>query len=226
MTEQVLNSQTPSEKRRFSSSDLQERRYLWTARVFAVFGSVSICANIVLFMAILNTVPLIRVEPFLFSFVEKREQVIQLKPIGINLGANDVITESMVRYYILVRNTLVLDVNVMQSRWGVDGPVKWMSSDVNYRDFSNKSFDVLQKIKKEGLTRSVTILSVVRLSKDIWQAEIATDDILPSSAQPLRTRWTVSMRVSYSNNMRVKYSQRLKNPLGFVVQQYMIKRNG
>ncbi len=141
------------------------------------------------------------------------------------MDENDIVTESMVRYYILVRNTLVNNVNVMRSRWGVDGPVKWMSSDANYRDFSNKSLEILQRIRNEGLTRNVTIYSVVRLSKDIWQAEIVTSDMLPSSRQPVVTKWLVSMRVDYVNNTRIKYSQRLKNPLGFVVQQYMIKRN-
>ncbi len=221
--EKILKS---DRKSKFSSSDLQERRYLWTARVFSVFGIVSIVANIVLIISLLNMTPLIRVEPFLFSFVEKDEQVIEIEPLTSNMTDNDIVTESMVRYYILIRNTLVNDLEIMQSRWGADGPVKWMSSDANYREFSNKNLEVLQKIKQEGLTRNVTIYSIVRLSKDIWQAEIVTEDILPSSAQPVKTKWVVNLRVGYKKDMRVKYSQRLKNPLGFIVQQYMIKRSG
>ncbi len=225
MVEQILKSEAKDTGTTSSTGYLQERRYLWTARVFAVFCAVSICANIVLFMAVFNMVPLVRVEPFLFSFVEKSEQVIQVEPLSVDMAQNDIVSESMVRYYILVRNTLINNVSAMEARWGSDGPVKWMSSDANYRDFSNKSLEILQKIRNEGLVRTVTIYSVVRLSKDIWQAEIETKDTLPSSPQPVSTKWTVSMRIGYRDNVRVKYSQRLKNPLGFVVQQYMIKRN-
>ncbi len=218
-----LNMETASSAG--SSGYLQERRYLWTARVFAMFGAVSIFANIVLLMAVSNMVPLVRVQAFLFGFEEKSEQVIQIKPLQADMAKNDIVTESLVRYYILVRNTLINNVSAMEARWGSDGPIKWMSSDSNYRDFSNKSFSILDSIKKDGLTRVVIINSVVRLSDDIWQAEIVTRDILSGAAAPVETKWTVSMRIDYVENVRVKYSQRLKNPLGFVVQQYMIKRN-
>ncbi len=222
---ETLKTETDISKSSTSTGYLQERRYLWTARGFAVFGAVSVCANIVLLLAVFNIVPLTRVEPFLLSFVDKSEQVIQLTPISTNMAENDIITESLVRYYILVRNSFVSDAEVMKSRWGADGPVKWMSSDASYREFSNQSFDILRNITKEGLSRTVTIYSVVRLSKDIWQAEIATTDVQANSSEPITTKWVVSMRVKYINNVRVKYSQRLKNPLGFKVQQYMIKRN-
>ena len=45
-----------------------EKRYLWTARAFAVITALSLCCNIVLFLAIFQVMPLYRVEPFLLSF--------------------------------------------------------------------------------------------------------------------------------------------------------------
>lgn len=45
-----------------------EKKYLWTARAFAIITAVSVCCNIVLIIAIMQVIPLFRVEPFLLTF--------------------------------------------------------------------------------------------------------------------------------------------------------------
>ena len=222
MVEQTLSA---TEFEVGSSGYLQERRYLWTARAFAVFFAVSICANIVLFLAVFNIVPLVRVDPYLFHLQDRSEQVINIDTVADKLKANDALIESMVRNYILIRNAVVSDEAEMHSRWGVEGPIKWWSSDAVYSEFASRIWDVLSSSLREGRTRSVIIYSVARLSNDYWQAEIETRDMLPNSAAPTISKWTVQMKVGFKRNMRVKRSQRLKNPLGFVVQQYSIKSN-
>ena len=58
-------------------ANIAEKRYLWTARAFAVITAFSLCCNIVLILAILQVIPLYRVEPFLLTF-QNRSAAAQL----------------------------------------------------------------------------------------------------------------------------------------------------
>ena len=201
--------------------DLRERRYLWTARAFTFVFIVSLCANIVLVIAILNMIPLARTEPFLLTFQNKNEQIMQVKQL-LGLKDKDVVSDAYVRQYVVLRNTVTPNLDEMSLRWGPDGPIKWMSADLVYADFVSKNGELLEQMRNDGLTRDVDIISVNKLSPDIWQAEIETKDLMPHSPEPSISRWTILLRVGYSVNARVKHSQRLKNPLGFIVREYAI----
>ena len=45
-----------------------EKRYLWTARAFAIIFAVSVCCNLILLYVIVAITPLYRVVPYLMSF--------------------------------------------------------------------------------------------------------------------------------------------------------------
>ena len=205
---------------------LRERRYLWTARAFAIVSAVALCVNLVLMIAMFNLMPLKRVEPFLLTFQSKEDQVVRIRPLSRDLGAEDILTEAMIRQYVLLRNTMISDVDEMAFRWGNDGPLRWMSSPNVYKQFSKTVKDWLARIKLEGLTREVRIESVVR-QQDIWIVYILTRDMLPEADQPVTQRWRVKLKVRYfamPSKNEVKYADRLKNPLGFVVLAYAIER--
>ena len=75
-----LNSTPQAVARRPRSEDAfvannNEKRYLWTARAFAIITVVSLCCNVVLLLAIAQVIPLFRVEPYLLSFQNKEEQI-------------------------------------------------------------------------------------------------------------------------------------------------------
>lgn len=202
--------------------DLRERRYLWTARAFTVVFVVSLCANLILIIAIMNMIPLNRVEPFMLTFQDKTEQIVNVEPI-LNIADDNAVTESYVRQYVVQRNALTSDIDAMTMRWGPDGPIRYMSSDIVYQDFVNQTRNALEQVQTHGFTREVDIISVNRLSKDLWQAEIETRDMMHGSAEPLISRWTILMKIGYFLNPRVKYSLRLKNPIGFTVREYSMK---
>jgi len=202
--------------------DLRERRYLWTARAFTVVFVISLCVNIILVLSIANMIPLDRVEPYMLSFQDKNEQIVNIDPI-IDISDRNVITESYVRQYIIQRNTVTSDIENMSMLWGPDGPLRWMSSDVVYSDFVSQSEDALAQVREKGFTRDVEILSVNKLVNDIWQAEVETRDMVQGATEPVVSRWTILLRIGYFMNSRVKYSLRLKNPIGFTVREYSIK---
>lgn len=207
-----------------SVDQLRERRYLWTARAFAIVSAVALCVNLVLLLAIVHLMPLKRVEPFLLTFQNKDEQVVKIRPLAKDMAAEDIISEAMIRQYVLLRNTMISDIDEMSFRWGTDGPLRWMSSVQVYNQFAKTVKDWLSRIKLEGLTREVRIESVVR-NQNIWLVYIVTRDMLPEAEEPAISRWRIRLSIKYfaKDQKEVKYIDRLKNPLGFAVDGYSIE---
>ena len=83
-------------------ANVGEKRYLWTARAFAIITAISLCCNVVLLLAIAQVMPLFRIEPFLLTFQSKSEQVYNIMPVRGNLTDEKAITEVFVREYVLL----------------------------------------------------------------------------------------------------------------------------
>ncbi len=201
-----------------------ERRYLWTARAFAVVVAISLCCNLILLLAITQVLPLYRLEPFILTFENKQEQVYDIQPIA-NMIDKQEITEVFVREYVLMRSAFSNNVSEMEARWMPGGPVEEMSSSAVYQAFIEKTANkVLGTIKNKGLTRSVRIMTVNELGRGLWQVEYETRDMYPSSSAPHIEYWVASLRVGYRKK-NVKYGERLNNPIGFTVVRYSSRRN-
>src|SRR5574344_377443 len=112
-----------------------EKRYLWPARAFAIVTAISLCCNLILLMTIANILPLYRVEPYLMTLSSKEDQVYRIVPYTRNMGSEKAITETFIREYILLRTTLLSDVEEMESRWQSGGDLQEMSSAIVYQDF-------------------------------------------------------------------------------------------
>ena len=202
-----------------------EKRYLWTARAFAIITGVSLCCNVILILAIIQVIPLFRVEPYLLSFQAKNEQVYNIMPYSSNLTGNKTITEAFVRSYVLQRSTIVNDETEMEVRWLPGGVVQEMSSSAVYEEFISKTANrALDLVKKRGLKRDINILTVNELGQGLWQVEYESRDMYPSSTAPEVNFWTASLRVIYRKKS-VKFNDRLNNPVGFTVIRYSLMRN-
>lgn len=209
----------------FFVGNTSEKRYLWTARAFAIVTAISLCCNIILLIAIMQVIPLFRVEPFLLTFQNKQEQVYDIQPIKNNMEDEKSITEAFVRQYLLMRSSFTRDVPEMEARWLPNGPVQEMSSSSVYAEFlKNTAEKALQIIRVRQMTREVKILSVIEVSKGVWQVEYESRDMYPNSSRPEVNYWTATVYVTYSPK-RVKYGERLKNPVGFTVYRYILAHN-
>lgn len=205
-------------------ANLAEKRYLWTARAFAIVTAISICCNIVLILAIFQVMPLFRVEPFLLSFQDKDEQVFNIVPLK-NLEDEKAVTEIFVRQYVLLRSSFTSNIPEMEARWMPGGPIQEMSSPAVYEDFQKRTaVKALSIIRSKGLTRAVKIISVNELTRGLWQVEYETRDMFPDSSKPQVNYWTASLRITYRGKT-VKSGERLKNPVGFTVDRYSLTYN-
>lgn len=206
-------------------ANVGEKRYLWTARAFAIITAISLCCNIVLILAIMQVLPLYRVEPFLLTFQNKEEQVYNIQPIKGRMEDQKAITEVFVRQYVLLRSSFDRDVQEMEARWMPGGPVQEMSSSAVYTEFLEKTAKkALDLIRARSLQRNVRILTVNELGRGLWQVEYETQDMYPDFPAPEVNYWTASLRIAY-NRKSVKYGERLKNPVGFTVVRYSLTYN-
>ena len=206
-------------------ANVGEKRYLWTARAFAVITAISLCCNIVLFLAIVQVMPLFRIEPFLLTFQAKGEQVYNIIPVRGNLADEKAITEVFVREYVLQRSSFDRDIPEMEARWMPGGPIQEMSSPAVYQEFLNKTAKrAIEIIRTKSLQRNVRILTVNELGQGLWQVEYETQDMYPDSTKPEVNYWTASLRVGYIPKS-VKYGERLNNPVGFTVDRYSLTLN-
>ena len=201
-----------------------EKRYLWTARAFAVVTAISVCCNLLLLLTVANILPLYRVEPYLLTLSDKSEQVYRIVPYNKNMESEKTITETFVRQYVLLRTTLLPDIEEMQSRWQNGGDLQEMSSPIVYQDFLKATGNkLMQKMKQDGLTSNVKIITVNEIENALWQVEYSVDYYLPSSSTPKTMKYRATMKIQYVPR-RVQYKERLKNPVGFKVIQYGTKQ--
>lgn len=233
--QKMIGSKAPSAsaapKRRVRASEdavvvsASEKRYLWTARAFAVVTAVSICCNLALLIAIMQLVPLYRVEPFLLTFQSRDEQVYNIVPFSGRMEDKKSVTEAFVREYVLNRSSFDTDLAEMEARWMPGGNIQEMSSSAVYADFLEKTAKrAMNIIKTKGLIRTVRILTVNELDSGLWQVEYETQDMYPNSAAPEINYWTASLRIMYRRKT-VKYGERMKNPVGFTVVRYSLMHN-
>ena len=206
-------------------ANVGEKRYLWTARAFAIITAISLCCNVVLLLAIAQVMPLFRIEPFLLTFQSKSEQVYNIMPVRGNLTDEKAITEVFVREYVLQRSSFDRDIPEMEARWMPGGPIQEMSSPAVYQESLNKTAKrAIDLIRSRSLQRNVRILTVNELGQGLWQVEYETQDMYPDSTAPEINYWTASLRVSYRRKS-VKYGERLNNPVGFTVDRYSLTFN-
>ena len=222
----MVQDNTPHVSSDLSEEALKERRYFWMARAFAVVCVVSFITNIILIIGLFSLVPTVRVQPFYLNLQDKNEQVISIhRSNNLNLDTA-LLTESLIRQYLLARLTIGSDTKELEARWGLDGAVNWTSESSVFGMFAETAQALIEQARKEGLTRRVDILSVVKLreadaSRDVWQAELNLVDMKRGSTEPLTTRWRVLMEVEYRPNREgLKWSQRLKNPIGFTITRF------
>ncbi len=212
-----------------SEEAMKERHYLWMARTFALVAVVSAMATVILVVALTSLLPVLRVQPFYLSTLNKNQQIINVtRP---NYGQLDMIklTESFVRQYLTARLSIGSNIAELERRWGLDGIVNWMSSETVFQEFATLANSILAQVKKEGLTRSVKILVVSPFRQQqgasVWRAEVEFTDMRTGDSAPQRSKWIVTMEVGFRpNRPGLKWEQRLNNPLGFTVTKFGIER--
>jgi type IV secretion system protein VirB8 len=200
---------------------LEGRRYLWIARAFAIGMFLSLCLNVVLGVAIGTLSPLVRVEPMLLTFKDRSEQIVKIEPFERGTSGFELMTEALVRDYVLSRHEIVLDETEMRRRWGGRGIVAHRSSDEEYARFVADVAPKYEELRQMRLMRTVAIRRVSRIADGYWQVEFATQDFTGGVKLVAEKRWVASLTVGYVPR-EVSWEDRYMNPLGFIVTDYSV----
>lgn len=200
---------------------LEGRRYLWTARAFAIGMFLSLCVNVSLGFAIAGLSPLVRVEPMLLSFKDKSDQLVKVEPFSRGTKGFELMTEMLVRDYVLSRHEIVIDEDEMKRRWGGSGVVAHRSDAEEYQRFVSEMAPKYEEIRQKRLVRTVTIHRVSKIAEGYWQVEFSTNDYDSASRKIAEALWVASMTTAYVPR-EINWEDRYLNPLGFIVTAYSV----
>lgn len=200
---------------------LEGRRYLWTARAFAIGMFLSLSVNVALGFALAGLSPLVRVEPMLLTFKEKNEQLVRVEPFSRGTKGFELMTEMLVRDYVLSRNEIVLDEDEMKRRWGGGGLVAHRSDTDEYRRFVSEMAPKYEEIRQRRLLRTVIVHRVSKIAEGYWQVEFSTNDTDATGRKISDSLWVASMTTTYVPR-EISWEDRYMNPLGFIVTAYSV----
>ena len=212
-----------------SEEAVRERQYLWMARTFALVAVVSFLANLLLLVAVFSLVPLVRVQPFYLSTQDKDKQIIQVVRPNIADLNTEVLGESFIRQYLLARFTVGTNIPSLENTWGIDGLIDMESSQTVFQEFLRESHGLVKLAKKEGFTRNVRILTVVRLrvepdGLEYWQADLEFADMSRKEPEPKYMKRRAVLQIYFDPvQENLEWANRLKNPLGFKVLKFGIE---
>jgi len=206
---------------------MPERRYLWTSRIVVILASISMCINMMLAMTVYLLIPQKTVYPRLL-LINKYFSQLELVPYNeVRTRATDLLAEQYIRDYITLRNSITNDYDELLARWGVGEIVYWTSTKDVYDTFykSDVQHNMLL-FKEKGLQRFVKIEWVRPLTLGLWQAQYITMDIVPGVEKIDTKIWRATMRISFVKFPFPKKEDQIKNPFGFIVNNYSLSYVG
>lgn len=201
---------------------MPERRYLKTSRIMTLASTALLCGTVFLTFIIYLLTPMLRSQPQLLA-IDKR--FYRLEPVSTQVvlwPANLLLMEEHIKQYILLRHTIVADIDEMQARWNEENSLlKWFSSSETFSQFKAEKEVNLARMT-EGLTTEVNIRFVQRVSNALWLAEFDTIEHLPEEEYPIVKRWRALLETGFKPRGYPSREERLKNPLDFYVNSYFL----
>ncbi len=207
---------------------LKLKYYMWLSRLFIFFAGVSLLVFLSSSLALFRLAPLVEVEPFLVINQDTSEGIVRSEPIGMDMASKDLLFETFIKQYVIIRNTIVNDTIEMNSRWLPGGMVNYLSSWMVFSQFRRSTMQMMERMDANNLVREVEIISIGRQGgkkSEVWKVDFKTYDLKPGDsrsdgAMVMKERyWTASITARLYKE-RVFIGRRLINPIGFTVVRY------
>lgn len=204
------------------------RYYVWLSRLSILFAAASLLVLMSSSLALFKLAPMVNVEPFLIIKQDSSDGIVRQEVISKNMASKELLIETYVKQYVLLRNTIVDDIVEMQSRWMPGGMVHFYSSWPVFEQSYKYAQGIFEKMYDVDLVREVEIISLGRLggkNSAVWKVDFKTYDLSPgdvssNGAMIMKERyWTASV-TAYFFPERKFLGRRLINPLGFTVTRY------
>ncbi len=206
---------------------IPERRYLWTSRLLVIFASLSICVNIMLVSTLYVLLPQRGANSRLLVKDDYFNQLKLIKKQEVNVAPKNLLFESFIREYVLLRHSVTSQYDELKSRWAVGSRFYWMSTPEVYKEFASDNVDqLLFSYQSKEFTRTLDIEFAYPISNGLWVVRFATYDYYSTSKLPIINIWHAYVRavlalINYDNK-----SIRYQNPFGFLVTSYSLSYIG
>lgn len=217
------------EKDEKKASSLKLIYYMWLSRFFIFLAILSLCLFWSASLALFRLAPQVKVKPFLIITQDNSEGIVRSETIESRMASRDKVTETYIKQYVELRNTVIDDEVEMRSRWYPGGLVHFLSSPAIFNDFSATVDKRWEEEVIKGTVREVEIMSTQRVGgqhSPIWKVDFKTytlmrlDNQTTNTERIMRTQyWTASVTAIFVKE-RMFLGRRLINPLGFTVVRY------
>lgn len=201
---------------------LESRRYLWTARAYAIALYLSLVVNFALAGALFMVLPLKEVQPMLVTFYPQSNQVVKIEPFEAETPGFAVMTEKMIREYVQFREEILNDNKVMQERY--NEYISRRTTQGEYRNFVETGRARFEEFRARRFTRYVDVTAVTPQGKTntfVVEYETVDKDYMDNEVE--RTTWLATISISFVPQ-EVTYKDRFLNPLGFTVTSYSTRQ--
>lgn len=201
---------------------MPERRYLKTSRIMTFMAAGLLCGTIMLTFILYMLSPQLRSEPLLLTMDKRFYKLEPVQASVVWVPSNILLAEEHIKQYIMLRHTIVSDIDEMQDRWNQENSLlKWFSTKEAFSAFLTEK-EVNMARMAEGLTTEVNIRFIQRIGNGLWMAEFETIEHMPEEEQPNIQRWRALLEAGFQRRGYPNRDERIKNPLDFLVQKYSL----
>ena len=205
------------------------------SRLFTFVFAGALTVALVLVLAVVRLTPLTRTQIFFLTTVPHDAMEISLTSVAIDDRNMEIFKESFIKEYIKARNEIIPNAAAMQRRWRAEynGTVFVWSSPEIYAHFAQRRMvnALMLDIPEFEFRCSVNFGQIAPRANNkfavgfLYSCTDADGQPLRDSAgQPLRKEYTIAIQLEM--RPKIKWEERLRNPLGLKVIEYMIEVGG
>ncbi len=212
-----------------------ERRYLWTARILAIFSVVSFCFNIMLAMILYILLPQKDSTASFFTLNNNFYSLENVQPLQKEISFRDLLSEKYITEYVKMRHGIPISSADLFYRWDTNSLFYWYSGLRNYYSFvNNLDQEQLKSFIRMKMKRSVEIDEIRKLTDNLWMVQFRTITSARDYPDPDVIIWRAYLRIAYiefdkygdiENDDRDKLNY-TSNPFGFKVLNYSLAYAG
>jgi type IV secretory pathway component VirB8 len=222
-TVEAASQGSPGYPKDYSVGALRERRLLMVVRTLGFCLLSSIIVIMVMAFLLVSLMPLKEIRPFLVRVADEGTVVASIMPIQDTFEAKDILTEKLVREYVVNRHEILRSEEVMIDRWNGDGYLGLTSSPEEYARFAEPNIELIEKLRSADATRRANIISVSAVrAGSVYIVDFESKSYDANDGLVDNRIYSATVDIEFRPLSDLTREQMLINPTGFTVVNYSL----